>query len=416
MASRKTLKRKSILPFATVLFLTASLVLLVSCTDRTPPSRKTNEAETTIVTLGFSGPLTGSMAHVGQDYRNGLLMAIQDLNNQHNKLNGKNLFFRLLSEDDAGDPRTATLSASLLSDKKIIAVIGHVDSGCTIAASSIYNKAGIIQIAPSVSNQKYTEQGFDNTFRMMAPDNVQGRILGDYISKLKQHPKVALIDDGSAYGQNLSNQVENMLKKKNIPIAGREYTYRNNLDYTAILAQINKTGANILFFSGTDVQAAHLIKQERALNQNIIFITGDMACTPRFLSLAEENAERTICSRNSPPLDHLKRVIYFKNRYEKRFSVPMQPYALFSYDAAMLVSHAIKTIKTLDKRKIIHYLHNSQYTGLTGLISFSEKGDPKIPYVTLFRISKGKFVMIKTYSHDPFSCVHNSSSEKQEKL
>ncbi|WP_092484400.1 branched-chain amino acid ABC transporter substrate-binding protein [Candidatus Ichthyocystis hellenicum] len=392
----------------------ACLLLLAACGSPYLDSPK-KESQKTVVLIGFSGPLTGNSAHVGTDYQNGINLAINDMNKENPKINGRPLVFRLLSQNDRGDPRAATTAASFLVDKNIIAVIGHVDSGCTIASSSIYHKANVIQIAPSVSNQKYTQQGFDNTLRMMSPDTLQGEAIAKYITETIDNPLVAVVDDGSSYGQNLSNQVENWLKKKGIEPVSHEYTYRDKVDYAAILARINKTKANVLFFSGADTQAAGIISQERVMNPSILFVTGDMSCTPRFTLLAGKAAEGTICSRNSLPLDEVKRVVQFKKRYEDTFSVPMQPYAIFSYDAARIIGEAIIKTGTLDKEKLISYMHKEEFTGLTGKIAFRRNGDPKYPNITMFLVSGGKFHVQKVYSKDYFACAKNKQASPKKK-
>ncbi|WP_092342940.1 branched-chain amino acid ABC transporter substrate-binding protein [Candidatus Ichthyocystis sparus] len=394
----------------------ALLLLFAACNSPSLDSiRKEKDLQKTVVLIGFSGPLTGNAAHIGADYQNGINLAISDMNKENPSIDGHPLVFRLLSQNDRGDPRTATTAASFLVDKNIIAVIGHVDSGCTIASSSIYHKANIIQIAPSVSNQKYTQQGFDNTLRMMSPDTLQGEAIAKYVTETVTNPSVAIIDDGSSYGQNLSNQVEYWLKNKGIELIAHEYTYRDKVDYAAILARINKTKANVLFFSGTDTQAASIISQERIMNPKMVFFTGDMACTPRFVLLAGKKTEGTICSRNSLPFDEVQRVIEFRKRYESTFSVPMQPYAVFSYDAAKIIGETIIKTGSLNKEKLISYLHKEEFTGLTGKIAFKRNGDPKYPNITVFMISGGKFQVQKIYSKDYFSCTrsrHESIKKK----
>ncbi|WP_092401450.1 MULTISPECIES: branched-chain amino acid ABC transporter substrate-binding protein [Candidatus Ichthyocystis] len=394
---------------AASLILCLSCLLLSSCFSE---SKKGNSQNTEVI-IGFSGPLTGDTAHIGVDYQNGIRLAIEDMNKEDLRVNGRRIIFHLLSQNDNSDPRMATIAASYLVDNKVLAVIGHVDSGCTIASSSVYNKANVIQIAPSVSNQKYTQQGFRNTFRMMSPDTIQGLYIAKFISQMAKKPIVSIIDDRSSYGQNLATQVENSLKEKNIKIVRHEYTRREDLDYSAILASINKYKPNILFFSGTDSQAARLIRQERSINPSILFVTGDMACTPRFVSLAGKFAEGTFCSRNSLPIDGLPMVTEFKHRYEKQFSINVQPYALFSYDAARLIGNAIAKTNSLDKNKIISYLHNQESNGITGRIAFKKNGDPAHSATTIFKISGGTFNVQRVYSNDNFSCSHKQTLPKK---
>src|SRR5450830_424986 len=121
-----------------------------------------------VVKIGEVGPLTGPVAHLGKDIQNGALMAIDELNAEGAMIGGKKVKFELVSEDDGGDPKQATAAAQKLVDNKVNGVIGHMNSGTTIPASKIYYDAGIPQISPSATNPKYTRQGFNTAFRVMA--------------------------------------------------------------------------------------------------------------------------------------------------------------------------------------------------------------------------------------------------------
>ena len=68
-------------------------------------------AKSETVTIGLAGPLTGPSARIGKDLENGAQLAIDDINKQHPTIGGKAVTFRLQSEDDQSDPRTAVAVA-----------------------------------------------------------------------------------------------------------------------------------------------------------------------------------------------------------------------------------------------------------------------------------------------------------------
>ena len=90
-------------------------------------------------------------------------------------IGGKKITLQLDAQDDAADPRQATQVAQKLVDDKVVAVIGHLNSGTSIPASKIYSDAGIVQISPSATNPTYTQQGFKTTYRVVATDAQQAR-------------------------------------------------------------------------------------------------------------------------------------------------------------------------------------------------------------------------------------------------
>src|SRR5207237_8894935 len=134
-------------------------------------------ASATEVRIGHVGPLTGGIAHLGKDNENGARLAIEEANAAGIKIDGKDVKFTFVAEDDQADPKVGTTVAQKLVDAKVAGVVGHLNSGTSIPASSIYNQAGLPVISGSATNPKLTEQGFKNQFRVVGRDDQQGAAL-----------------------------------------------------------------------------------------------------------------------------------------------------------------------------------------------------------------------------------------------
>src|SRR3990167_4866827 len=160
-------------------------------------------AQEQVVKIGHVAPISGAIAHLGKDNENGARMAIDELNAKGTMIGGKKVKFELLPEDDAADPKQGTAAAQKLVDAKVNGVIGHLNSATTIPASKIYFDAGIPQISPSATNPKYTQQGYKTTFRVMANDVQQGKVLGEFAVQKLGAKTLAIIDDRTAYGQGV---------------------------------------------------------------------------------------------------------------------------------------------------------------------------------------------------------------------
>jgi branched-chain amino acid transport system substrate-binding protein len=157
-----------------------------------------------VVKIGHVAAVTGPVAYFGKDTENGARLAIDALNARAVVIAGKKVRFELVAEDDAGEPRQATTVAQKLVDARVNGVVGHQTSGTTIPASNIYFTAGIPQISHSSTSPKYTRQGFNTTFRVVANDTQLGRALARYAVKAMAARRVAVIDDRTAYGQGLA--------------------------------------------------------------------------------------------------------------------------------------------------------------------------------------------------------------------
>ena len=129
------------------LTLLAVAIGLIGCSEEKKPAPKQEpkvEAPPSIeIKIGHVGPLTGGIAHLGKDNENGASLAVDEANAAKIKIDGKDAKFVLVAEDDQADPKVGTTVAQKLADAKVNGVVGHLNSGTSIPASSIYSGAGI---------------------------------------------------------------------------------------------------------------------------------------------------------------------------------------------------------------------------------------------------------------------------------
>ncbi|HEX7558276.1 MAG TPA: branched-chain amino acid ABC transporter substrate-binding protein, partial [Usitatibacter sp.] len=254
----------------------AAALLLAACGRGEPPP---TEKAGVVVTIGHAGPLTGSIAHQGKDDENGVALAIAQANAKSLKIGGKAVSFRMMSEDDQGDPKVGTTVAQKLVDARVAAVIGHLNSGVTIPASEIYNKAGIPVITGSSTSPELTERGLKGVFRTVGRDDQQGPAIAAYIANELEAHAVAIVDDKTAYGEGLATEVEKTLRKSGVTIVGRERTTDKETDFKAILTRIKAKNPDAVFHGGMDATGGLLLKQARELGIKAVFAFGDGACT-----------------------------------------------------------------------------------------------------------------------------------------
>ena len=246
------MKRRHILAVAVAFALTG---IVGGCKKEQPATPKTEAPrpiEAAAVKIGVASPLTGPQAHIGIDIRNGVQLAIEDANAAGVEVGGKKVKLELIAEDDEANPTKATTVAQKLVDSKVVAVVGHFNSGASIPASKIYSDGGIPQISPSSTNPKYTQQGFKTTFRVVAHDDQQGPTIGRYAVETLKAKKVAIIDDSTAYGQGLADAFERTAKSLGAQVLAREHTTDKDTDFKAILTKIKGRGPDLIMFGGID--------------------------------------------------------------------------------------------------------------------------------------------------------------------
>jgi branched-chain amino acid transport system substrate-binding protein len=371
----------------------ATIVLVAACSkkDETP---KTASGEM-IVKIGQVSPLTGPQAHLGKDNDNGARLAIDEANARGVTLGGQKVKFVLLSEDDQADPKTATIVAQKLVDAQVKGVIGHLNSGASIPASKIYHDAGIPQISPSATAIKYTDQGFKTAFRTMTNDRQQGRVLGEFLVKKMGGKRVAIIDDRTAYGQGLADEVEKAVKASGGELVAREYTSDKATDFSAILTSIKGKKPDVLFFGGMDPQGAPMAKQMQSLGLKAKFLGGDGLQTTEFLKLASAAAEGVTASSPGLPIDSMPGGKAFRDKFTAKYG-PIQTYAPYAYDAATAMITAMEKAGSADPAKVLVELPNIRFAGVTGEIGFDAKGDVLGGAITLYRVKAGKWEVVET--------------------
>ena len=255
-----------------------------------------------IIKIGHVAPLTGGIAHLGKDNENGARLAIDEANAAKIKIDGKDAKFVLVAEDDQADPKVGTTVAQKLVDAKVNGVVGHLNSGTSIPASSIYNGAGLPVISGSATNPKLTEQGFKTQFRVVGRDDQQGPAIASYLVAEHKPKSVAVIDDATAYGEGLANEVEKTLKAAGINVLPREKGTQETRDWKAILTKLKGKGPDAIFYGGMDSGAGPLLKQGRELGLKGVFSFGDGACTEKMKELAGAASEGLVCSQAGIPV------------------------------------------------------------------------------------------------------------------
>jgi branched-chain amino acid transport system substrate-binding protein len=292
-----------------------------------------------------------------------------------------------MPEDDQADPKVGNTVAQKLVDAKVAGVVGHLNSGTTIPASAIYNQAGIPMISGSATNPTLTEQGFKVAFRVVARDDQQGPAIANYL--LQKKPKtVAIVDDATAYGEGLANEVEKTMKAAGVKVLPREKGTDKTIDWKAVLTKVKGKSPDAVFYGGMDATGGPLLKQARELNMKAQFGFGDGACTDKMGELAGAAAEGLVCSQAGIPVQAAG--AKFLEAYKAAFNIEPILYSPFTYDAAKLLIAAMQKAGSTDPAKYLPALAASDFNGASGNIQFDAKGDRKDAEITIFTLKDGK--------------------------
>ncbi len=354
-------------------------------------------ATNNVIKIGHSAPLTGGIAHLGKDNENGARLAVEEINKAGGlNVGGTTYTLELMGEDDAADPKTGKIVAQKMVDSKVIGVVGHLNSGVSIPANEVYAQAGIVQVSPSSTNPKYTidgkktSGGLTTSYRVVATDAQQGPALAMYAFNTLKAKNIAVIDDATEYGKGLADTVERVSKEKGMKVVAREATTSTATDFKAILTKIKAKNPDVVMFGGMDDAAAKIAMQMKQLGIKARLMSGDGACTDKFVELAKDAANGLVCSEAGMPLSQMVKGADFESKYKARFNTSVQIYAPFSYDAVYVIAEAIKAAGAVDSIKVLEQMPKVKYSGVTGDIAFDEKGDLKQGAITVYEVKDNK--------------------------
>ncbi|HHW75540.1 MAG TPA: branched-chain amino acid ABC transporter substrate-binding protein [Xanthomonadaceae bacterium] len=348
------------------------------------------------VKIGLMAPLTGSWASEGQGMKK-IVELLAEQQNAKGGVLGKPI--EVVTEDDGGDPRTASLAAQRLTTKGVAAVVGTYGSSVTEASQSIYDEAKIPQIANGSTAIRLTEKGFKHFFRTAPRDDEQGRMAAQTIEKLG-FKKVAILHDSTSYAKGLADEANALLKKKGTEVVFFDALTPKENDYTAILTKLKGANPDVVLFTGYYPEAGLLLKQKKGMNWNVPFIGGDATNNVDLVKIAGKAAEGYYFLSPPQPQDlDTPDARAFLADYQKKYNeLPPSIWAVLAGDGFRAAVAGIAGAKSTDGGKIADYLHKDlkNYPGLSGPISFDAKGDREGEVYRVYKVDgEGKFVLQK---------------------
>lgn len=340
--------------------------------------------------IGVAGPLTGDSAMYGETVKAGVEFAVDEIN-EAGGIDGKEI--KLVIEDDKGDPDEAvTVAQKFVENDDIFAVIGHVNSSCTLAALPVYNQAGLTVIGTSCSAETITEQGYNNFFRTVIHDGLVAPMMVKHAVENLGDSKIACIVANSDYGLGLLEGAKSSAKESGVSIvASEEYVPLQDKDFSVQLAKIKKANPDCLFILGDYNEAGLIMRQMKSAGLEGIDVVMPSACSnDKTIELAGKDAAEGAYMLGywDPDLDD-ETVQTFVNAFkEKTGNVPDERNA-YGYEVPYILKMAIE--KGATKETLPDILHTIEFNGPTGDTKFDENGDVTEKMQRVFVIKDGKF-------------------------
>jgi branched-chain amino acid transport system substrate-binding protein len=356
---------------------------LAGC-DRTPDTIK----------IGVAQPLSGGLASLGKDLTNGVQLAVDELNKEGFKLNGKVVKLELVIMDDKANAEEGVRVAKQLVDAGVIAVVGHLNSGVSIPAAPIYAAKGIAQLAIS-SNPKFTQLGLPTTLRLVANDELQARAVGSFAGSQITGTKFAVIDDGTPYGKGLADAAADKLKAKKT-IALRQSFDDKTKDFAALASKLKADGIEVVVSTLNDFQVVALIDElvKVEYNKQITILGTD---TLKTTDMIKETGRVGAFYATSIVLEASEFAggRKFLDAYQAAFKIPPAYGGHYTYDATYILASAIKRANSADPAKVTEVLRKIDgFAPVTGSMKWDDKGEQRYGVVSVYKVNGGRWESI----------------------
>ncbi|HUR99707.1 MAG TPA: ABC transporter substrate-binding protein [Pyrinomonadaceae bacterium] len=379
-------------------FLTLALIVSIfssfACVQKGGNNVATDTGDT--IKVGVYGDLTGQTSSFGQSTKNGIELAVEEINNAGG-VNGKKI--QLIVEDDQGRPEQAkTVVSKLINQDKVQAVLGEVASTNTLAAAPVAQEAKIPMISPSSTNQKVTEVG-DYISRVCFIDPFQGSVMAKFAANTLKAKTAAILGDvNSDYSKGLTQFFEQEFTKLGGKVLAKEAYTQTDPDFKGQLTKIRNLNPDVIYVPGYYGQVGIIAKQARELDMNMPLLGGDGWDSPELWKLGGAALKNTYISNHYSAENPAPEIQNFVRTYKAKFNVEPDSLAALAYDAAKVLADAIKRAGGTDSAKLRDAINSTKnFPGVTGQISIDANRNAVKPAVVLeLDAAAGKFKFKET--------------------
>lgn len=339
--------------------------------------------------LASANPMTGDSAQFGDMKVKAIQLALDEAN-AAGGINGAQV--KLLVGDDTGNPKEApNVAQKFAADDRVLAVIGHWNSSCTLAARGIYEAAGIPVITDSV-NKAITDGSTPHVYRISLTDTAQAQHLAKYAYEKMGKRRVAILYTANDFGNGLMNDFGKAFNELGGEVVASEtYFEGQSKDFSPQITKIKAKNPDLLFIAGYYVETALIAQQSQALGLNVPMLGTDGISSEELIKLGGKAVEGILFTGFFHPDVKYPGTEEFVKAFKEKYNKEPDTYAALAYDSAKLILEAISK-NGATREGIKKYLDEVQdFPGVAGPIAFDDKNDVTRGIIIL-TVKNGKIV------------------------
>ncbi len=348
------------------------------------------------ITIAAITSLSGSYSAFGESLKYGAELALKDKTPDLEKAGYKVNF---LVMDDQMKPEQGTqLADQLLTRKDVVAVVGPLISGVAIPVTQKFAAENLVAVTPSSTNPQVTERGLANVNRLVARDDAQSPAAVKFIKETLKASSVFLIHDKTAYGQGLADEMKKNATAQGMKVDGYEGITPGDKDFSAVLSKVKSTGTPVVYFGGSYPEAAQMLKQIKEKGINVKFVGADGIDSGDLVKLAGDAANGVYYTSVVNDITKSAEGQAFAKRYAEYAKKELDSFASYSYDASQVIVNALLEYakanpgKAPSRKELAELVRKtSGFKGVSGTITFDQKGDNKDAKVYMYQVQNSKY-------------------------
>ncbi len=369
-----------------LLFQVAALVALLTACASAPKSQ---------VIVYVVAPLSGWQANGGQTVVGGARTMAEQLNRQGGLLG---YTINVIALDDQADSDVAVEKAKEIADaikqgKKVIGVIGHLNSGQTLAAIKIYKDLPLIVITPTASEVSLTQQGYRNFFRVNATDAAQGPALTRFIVEQLGGKRIVVVYADNEYGNGLRDQMTNALKALGQAPAAVVKIPEAAPSYAQFIPTIKNAQPDVVFLAGYETEGMILLPELRDAGVTAPFVCSDGCFNSTYVDEAAPASEGTYVGAITPDPKIVGDKQWWQD-YQKVESRNPDTYSVPGYSAMAVLAEGVKQANTFAATRVADAIRALDLKTLVGQVTYEANGDLRDQRVYVFQVKEGAFVQV----------------------
>lgn len=368
--------------------LIVALALLIAlpfgCSKKEPKEKE--------IKIGVITPLTGEGATYGEATKQGLDLALEEIN-KAGGVDGKK--FKLLYEDSQIKPGPATGAIhKLITIDKVPVIIGAFGSSVTLSIAPIAERNKVVLFSASSTADDIKDAG-DYIFRNVSPNRAQGKTAAKFAIERLGKKRAVVFHINNDYGISLTKSFQETFKQEGGDLLITETYNQGDRDFKTQLSKIKEKNPDVVFYPGHYQESGVILKQARELGIKSEFIGGDGSYSPELIKIAGDAAEGsyyTLMAMGYGVADD--EIKAFTEAFKREYGIEPDVYSGYAYDALKIIVRAIRD-GGYDSDGIKNALYKTKnFKGITGLTSFDEFGEVDKPFY-IYEIRNSKFELFE---------------------